>query len=364
LQYLLPHDILIQADYVGSKGTRLLNGYFGFWFNQAPSKFMALGDLLADDLAEDLADPVKAPILASFGITGLPYPSFESNNYDTSVAAAVQPFPQYSGLVNNYPAFGNSTYHALQLMGRKNTTHGLSFIAAYTFSKTLTDTDSALYASGGQIVQDFYNRRAEKAIASFDHPHVVKLTWIYELPFGRGRKWLNAGGGLDRLVSGWQLTAIQNYSSGDPLVIFDSSLTPGIQMNGIRADIVPGVPLTVHSSGLDVQTGTPYLNPEAFTDPPLSDENAFPLRPGNAPGFLPRIRGPRHNSEDFGIIKNVHLTERVGFQFRADMFNVFNRTGRGNPDTDLGDKPDGLFGLIFDPGQGPRVIQLALRLNF
>jgi hypothetical protein len=363
LQYLLPHDILIQADYVGSKGTRLLNGYFGFWFNQAHSNYMALGDILADDLADDLADPATAPILASFGITGLPYPSFESNNYDTSVAAALQPFPQYSGLVNNYPAFGNSTYHSLQLMGRKTTAHGLSFIAAYTFSKILTDTDSALYASGGQVVQDFYNRRAEKAIASFDFPHVVKLTWIYELPFGRGRKWLNNGGGLDRLVSGWQLTAIQNYFSGDPLVIFDSSLTPGIQMNGIRADIVPGVPLTVHSSGLDVQNGTPYLNPDAFVDPPLSPINAFPLRPGNSPGFLPHTRGPGHSSEDFGIIKNTHITERVGLQFRADMFNVFNRTGRGNPDTDLADGP-GTFGVIFDPGHDPRVIQLALRLNF
>src|SRR2546429_3297127 len=103
---------------------------------------------------------------------------------------------------------------------------GLSFIAAYTWSKTLTDTDSALSASGSQVVQDFYNRKAEKAIASFDFPQFLKLTWIYELPFGHGRKWLNTAGPVDRLVSGWQLTAIQNYSSGDPLVIF-SSFSPG-----------------------------------------------------------------------------------------------------------------------------------------
>ena len=113
------------------------------------------------DLATDLADPVNGPILASFGITGLPYPNFENNNYDTSVAAAIQPFPQFQGLVNNYPTMGNSTYHSLQLMGRKTTSHGLSFIAAYTFSKTLTDTDSALSLSGSQVAQDFYNRKAE-----------------------------------------------------------------------------------------------------------------------------------------------------------------------------------------------------------
>jgi len=369
-QYELPHEVLLQADYVGSKGTRLLNGYFGFWFNQAPSKYMALGDILADDLATDLADPVNGPILASFGITGLPYPDFENNNWSASVAAALQPLPQYSGLINNYPAFGNSTYHSLQLMARKIAAHGLGFIAAYTWSKTLTDTDSALYASGSQVVQDFYNRKAEKAIASFDFPQVLKLTWIYELPFGRGRKWLNTGGSLDRLVSGWQFTAIQNYRSGDPLVI-TSSLDPGnfaLPMNGLRADIVPGVPQTVSSPGLDVINGTPYLNPNAFVDPP-SSPGGQPLRIGNSPGFLTHTRGPGHSSEDFGIVKNTHLTERTSLQFRADMFNVFNRTGRGDPDTCLCDglpgPPDfGTFGLIMGPGHDPRVIQLALRLNF
>lgn len=363
-QYQLPYEILLQADYVGSKGTRLLNGYFGPWYNQAPSKYMGLGDLLADDLATDLADPVNGPILASYGITKLPYPDFETNNYSTTVAAALQPFPQYQGLVNNYPTIGNSTYHSLQLLGRKRAAHGLNFIAAYTFSKTLTDTDSALSQSGNQSVQDFYDRKAEKAIASFDHPQVLKLTWIYDLPFGPGRKWLNARGPLERLVSGWEVTAIQQYMSGDPLTIIDSSISAGIAMNGIRADIVPGVPLTVPSSGLDIANGTPYLNPAAFVDPPLSPNNSFALRIGNSPGFLPRTRGPGHSSEDFGIVKNTHITERTSLQFRADMFNVFNRVGRGNPDTDLADGSS--FGLIFGPDGNisPRVIQFALRLTF
>ena len=367
LQYLLPHDVLLQADYVGSKGTRLLNGYFGSSFNQAPTKFLGLGDYLTEDLECALTDcntadfPNSATTLAQFGITGLPYPDFENNNYDTTVAAAIQPFPQYQGLVNNYPTMGSSTYHSLQLMARKTTAHGLSFIGAYTFSKILTDTDSALSASGGQVVQDFYNRRAERAIASFDHPHVLKLTWIYELPFGRGRRWLASGGPLDRLVSGWQVTAIQNYFSGDPLVI-TSSFAPGFfSFAGLRADVIPGVPQTVSSQGLDTVNGTQYLNPDAFATPPLSPGNGFALRFGNAPGFLPKTRGPVHTNEDFGIIKNTRLTERVAVQFRADMFNVFNRVGRGDPDTCV---DCGSFGLIFDPGNDPRVIQLALRLNF
>ena len=113
--------------------------------------------------------------------------------------------------------------------------------------------------------------------------------------------------------------------------------------------------------------GTAYLNPLAFADPPASPDNGFALRIGNSPGFLPHTRGPGHSSEDFGIVKNTRLTERIGLQFRADMFNVFNRTGKGDPDTCLCDglpSDNGTFGLIFDPGHDPRVIQLALRLNF
>ena len=366
-QYLLPYEILLQADYVGSKGTRLLNGYFGSSFNQAPAKFLGLGDYLTEDLACALTNcdtahfPNSAAMLAQFGITGLPYPDFENNNYDTSVAAAIQPFPQFQGLVNNYPTIGNSTYHSLQLMARKTMRHGLSFIAAYTWSKTLTDTDSALSASGSQVVQDFYNRKAEKAIASFDFPQFLKLTWIYELPFGHGRRWLNTAGPFDRLVSGWQLTAIQNYSSGDPLVI-TSQLSPGFfSFAGLRADVIPGVPQTLPTHGLDIVNGTQYLNPAAFGAPPQSPDNSFALRFGNSPGFLPHTRGPGHTSEDFGIVKNTRVTERVAVQFRADMFNVFNRTGLADPDTCV---DCGTFGIITDPGHDPRVIQLALRLTF
>ena len=184
-QYELPSNVLIEANYVGSKGTRLLDSNYATDFNQANSKYMGLGDHLDDDLATDLADPVLGPLLGSYGITGLPYPDFENNNYSTNVSAAVARYPQYSGLTNNYPTMGSSSYHALQVMGRKNSTHGLTFIAAYTLSKTLTNTDTALYYPS-YAVQDFYNRKLDKSIASYDYPQSLKLTWIYSLPLGKG----------------------------------------------------------------------------------------------------------------------------------------------------------------------------------
>jgi hypothetical protein len=355
-QYEFPSNVVLEANYVGSKGTRLLDSNFATDFNQVNSKFMALGD----NLDMDFQDALDAGILAPYGITQLPYPSFENgDNCGTSLAQGLAPYPQYCGLTNNYPTMGSSTYHALQVTARKNSTKGLTFIAAYTFSKTLTDTDTALYYPS-YAVQDFYNRKLEKSIASFDHPQSLKLTWIYSLPFGRGRRFLNSTGPADRLFSGWQITAIQQYLSGDPLYI-SPSIGPIINP-GLRADVVSGVAQKMISPGLDVESGTPYLNPAAFADPPSSPDSGYPLRIGTSPRYLPNIRGPAHLNEDFGIIKNTKINERVSFQFRADMFNALNRTGLGNPDTSLGDGSD--FGKVFGPMNGPRILQMALRVNF
>jgi hypothetical protein len=370
-QYQLPHEVLLEANYVGSKGTRLLESNYSNWFNQPDSKFMALGD----NLDMGFQDALDAGILEPYGITQLPYPSFADNSCTGTVANGLAPYPQYCGLTNNYPTMGNSTYHALQFTARKNSVHGLTFIAAYTLSKTISDTDTALYYPS-YYVQDFYNRRLEKSIASFDHPQSLKLTWIYSLPFGRGRKYLSSAGMLDRLVSGWQITAIQQYLSGDPLVVPSSlgtAFTPGV-----RSDVVSGVAQRVAPQGLNVNlaydddtgavtNGTAWLNPAAFADPPSSPDGGYPLRLGTSPRFLPNVRGPGHLSEDFGIIKNTRITERFTFQIRADMFNVLNRTGLGNPDTSLGSglpADGGTFGLITAPMNGPRIIQVALRLNF
>jgi len=148
-----------------------------------------------------------------------------------------------------------------------------------------------------------------------------------------------------------------------------------VSAGGIRANIVPGVPQTVHSGALDVINGTPYLNPAAFTSPPGSPVNGFALSYGNSPDFLSTVRGPwqMNGGENFGIVKRTRITERYNLEFRADMFDVFNRQRLGDPDTSLGDglpnfvngvNTGGTFSLITGPQDGPRVIQFAMRLTF
>jgi Carboxypeptidase regulatory-like domain/TonB dependent receptor len=376
-QYLLPHDVMIEANYVGSKGTRLLDSNFAQDFNPINSKFLALGD----NLDTDFATALSAGILQPYGITQLPYPDFENNNWDTSVAGGLTPYPQFFSLTNNYPTMGSSSYQALQVTARKNSAHGLMFIAAYTFSKTIDDTDTALYYPS-YAVQDFYNRKLEKSIASFDHPQSLKLTWIYSLPIGSGQRWLSSTGAWDRLFSGWQIAGIQQYLSGDPLYVSSSLnnfLANGVAVvPGIHADVLSGAPQELKPQKLNavlvtdpntgaITNGSAWLNPAAFGDPPASPNGNYPLRIGTGPRFLPQTRGPFQLNEDFGIIKNTRINERFIAQIRCDMFNVFNRAGLGDPDTALGDglpSQGGTFGLITAPFNGPRVIQLALRVNF
>jgi Carboxypeptidase regulatory-like domain/TonB dependent receptor len=342
VQRELLRQTTVEVNYVGTKGTRLPGGsyHLAALFNMTPSQYLALGDALYDDIN---AHPELRP-----------YPSFEG-----TVNQALRPFPQYQGISLTGFNVGSSIYHAMQVQVRKRPVRGgLGFIMAYTFSKTLTDNDDAL---GGYYYnnQDFYNRKTERSVASFSHPHDLKLTWIWDLPVGKGRRFLNQGGILDKILGGWTLTAIQRYRSGNPLPSYDYNFDPGVIFTEvIRPDRVSGVTAYQKSSGYDLATGTTWINPQAFADPPHTT-GGIPLRPGNAPRFID-VYGPWQPSETAAIHKNFLITERLGFEFRAEMNNVFNRTQRRDPVMDFS-SPD--FGRIIGVS-GTRIIQFSGRIRF
>ncbi len=339
LQWLLPSEAVLETSYIGNKGTRLMaQGYANM--QQLPVKYLSLGDKLLDDVADH-------PEIR------LPYAGFEG-----SVAQALRPLPQYNGASDLYPNWGNSNYHAFQAVLRKRLSRGISYLVSYTFSKALTDTDSAVDAAS---VQDVYNRRLERSVASFDQTHGLRLTWVYELPFGKGKTYLNTGGFTNAVLGGWTVTGIQEYRSGDALAITTEIDTSASLFNGVvRGDIIPGVDPIADKGGVDFVNGTQYLNPKAFASPPTTS-GGVPLRLGTAPRYLGNVRGPVRVSEDFGIFKRFAFGEERNVEFRSDFLNAFNRAGRANPNTDL---DSGLFGLITGSAYGPRTIQLSLRLNF
>jgi len=347
-QFLLPKNTTLMASYVGNKGTHL--GASGLNdLNQLNPKYLSLGDELLDDVSAHPNIP-------------LPYPSFTG-----TVAQALLPYPQYApgGVYYYYPYFGTSDYNAAQVVVNHRTGKGLSFLVSYAFQKTISLTDSNLYGyTNGS--QDVYNRRLERSVAGFDHPQQLKVTWIYELPVGRGRQFLNRGGVANQILGGWTVTGIQTYQSGDPLSI-DAGIGTGTYLynvlGDVRANVISGVPLKVASGGaFDYAggTGQAYLNPAAFASPPTTP-NGVALTLGNSPREFGNLRGPWQPMENFGIFKRFPFREGVFLEFRCDLINAFNRAGRADPDTNLSDPT---FGRILDVADGPREIQLALRFTF
>lgn len=346
-QFLLPKDTTLMTSYVGDKGTRLgasgLNN-----LNQLNPKYLSLGDELLDDVSNHPNIP-------------LPYPSFSG-----TVAQALLPYPQYAGggVYYFFPYFGTSHYDAAQVVVNHHTGKGLSFLVSYAFQKTISLTDSNLYGyTNGS--QDIYNRKLERSVAGFDHPQQLKLTWIYELPFGRGRQFLNRGGIVNQVLGGWTATGIQTYQSGDPLSITSGIDTTSYLFNvlgDVRGNVISGVPLKVASGAFDYAggSGQAYLNPAAFAPPPTTP-NGVVLSLGNSPREFGNLRGPWQPMEAFGFFKRFPFREGVFLEFRCDLINAFNRAGRADPDTNLSDPT---FGRILDVADGPREVQLALRFTF
>ena len=345
IQFLLPKNTTLMTSYVGNKGTRLgasgLNN-----LNQLNPKYLSLGDELLDDVSLHPNIP-------------LPYPSFSG-----SVAQALLPYPQYApgGVYYFFPYFGTSHYNAAQVVVNHRTGKGLSFLVSYAFQKTISLTDSNLYGyTNGS--QDVYNRKLERSVAGFDHPQQLKVTWIYELPFGRGRQFLNRGGVVNQILGGWTATGIQTYQSGDPLSINSGIDTSGYLFDGnVRGNVISGVPLKVPSGSFDYAggTGQAYLNPAAFAEPPTTP-NGVVLTLGNSPRYFGNLRGPWQPMENFGFFKRFPFREGMFLEFRCDLINAFNRAGRADPDTTLSDST---FGRILDVADGPREVQLALRFTF
>jgi hypothetical protein len=341
IQYQLPASFVLEVGYLGNKGTRLeANGLDDL--NQLPVSALQYGDRLIQQLS---ANP---------GLVPIPYTGFNG-----TVAQALRPFPQYTGIGQTFANFGTSHYDSLQVQLTRHLTKGVAVLGAYTWSKALfTGSDSAIDAAGSQNV---YDRSIEKTITSFNFPHFLKATWIWDVPFGKGRKWLTSGP-LGHIVGGWTVTGIHNYRTGNPLSIGGAGPRTALFNGTIRPDWIPGVPVVINS-GASVQTngsGERYLNPDAFRLVPVTGSNV-PLRLGTAPPRLPNIRGPIRVSEDIGVKKSFAFTETMNFEIRADFLNVFNRAGRGDPNTDI---TSALFGRITGAAYGPRNIQVQARFNF
>ncbi|MGH2601676.1 MAG: TonB-dependent receptor domain-containing protein, partial [Dehalococcoidia bacterium] len=337
----LPFQMALRVGYVGTLAHRLPMS--GMDLNALPLEQLGLGNLL-------LAD-IHSPDAREAGIP-LPWEGFTG-----SVAQALRPFPHYLSIPVLGAQIGRTSYHALQLNLQKRFGAGLTFLAAYTWSKNLGNTNFRGFTSAGDNIgvqhPDFLED--EQTILSKDRTHLLNLSWTYALPFGRGARWLGeAEGWVQQLVGGWRVSGIQNYHSGAPITVGTRASNPG--GIGAWATRMAGVPVVATRCG-DYDPGGPgqdrYLNLEAFATP-------APFTLGDT-STLPDVRQCGWLDETLLVEKTVALGRGVRFMVGTMATNVFNRHQWTSLNADI-NNPD-QFGR-FTGASSPRTIQFYSRLEF
>jgi hypothetical protein len=312
------------------------------------------------------------PVVVASGFK-LPYPNYPLTR---QLQQALRPYPQYdqidstAGGLNN----GHMTFHDFEASLEHRFDRGLFMMVSYTFAKVLSNSGDE--GGTGQPAQNQYNLRAEKAVAAQDTPHNLRISYVYELPIGKGQRLLgNMHPVAEAIFGNWKVSAIHTYVSGTALGPFScsqnvfgaSGTTPSVGSNntaqalGTRCSFAPGAGTTIPlvnpawKSDDSVAFSVPYLNAAAFRVPGTFEYGNTPLR-------LDYLRGPWTINEDLSILKNFNLGEKRRFEFRASGSNAFNRHLLPAPNLTISGNT---FGYITNPqGNSPRNIQLGLKFYF
>jgi hypothetical protein len=351
IQRELPWNVVVDAGYIGRKGTGLREGRLAM-ANQVPAWAL-------EKYGSDLNNPVRnAADAATYGIA-YPYPGFNG-----TVASALREFPQVRGnaTIGVYGSpLGFSSYHSFQVVANRQTRRGLTIYANYTWSKNMTNIESSDPGGNGGRPLDTFNLKLEKSISDYDIPHMFKGYFDYALPIGSGKALLaNAPRLVNTIVGGWSVSAILNYYSGTPMG-FGGSFPLVTGWNGAtnRANIAPGQlkadgfdPANFELSTLASPANT-YLDKSKFSDP-------APLTLGTAAFRYTQVRSFGTINEDVGLQKKHQLAEGVKFTLRAELLNVLNRHKISAINTSV---TSPLFGQATNV-TGNRSIQVGMRLDF
>jgi carboxypeptidase family protein/TonB-dependent receptor-like protein len=319
--------------------------------------------------------------------------TFPGSNNVTQIlpkgATQVIQFPDFGQGASYATSNGSSFYHGLQTTVEKRFGNGLNFLVTYTWSKVLSDARDLLNGFSGNGYRapsvPGLGIQADYALANFDVRNVFHFTGGYELPFGKGKRYLGDSRGVSNvLVGGWSLVWSTVLQGGQPMKLdCPDSTTSGTNCTDL---LVPGQNPT---PGLRrAANGNPiWLNAAAFTQPcelgaggPIAGSPAgcVPLTGGGVLGG-PRpamVTGPGYKRLDLSFLKDFYLNERFRLQFRTEMFNILNHPNfnqphfGGNGVVSIGGSGDftssnfGQIGSTRDAPNDPREIQFALKLYF
>ena len=339
---------LFEVGYIANRGSGLNST---IQLNQLPTSELTKGSLLTQTVTSPaaVAANVRVPFVG-FG--------------NRSVAQSLRPFPQYTDVLSRNSGDGKTWYDSLQTKVERRFGN-LQLLATYTWSKSLGNNHwRQIFSQHFNIgAQDAYNLNDMKSFLPFDQPHVFNLLWSYDLPFGNGKRFMGSSNQIiNGVVGGWTLSGAQRYYSGNLIQL----VTPG---NPLAPTLFSTTTKANRGSG-PIRTGVAYdtldpnnpnirfFNTTAFTA-------AAPFTLGTAALYHNDFRQPMIAFENVSIIKRTTLfkNERnpVVLNYRADAFNLFNRTRFGGVNGTVGNAN---FGRPTGPQVGARAITMGLRLEF
>jgi hypothetical protein len=358
VEHQLPASTVLEASYIGRKGTHLYAMGYGNQFDALPPNVADSFRRNPSYYLQQVPNPFSGLIEGSPDLSGPTIPRWK----------LMVPYPQYSagygtGISSSFVPWANSIYHALQLQLLKRFSQGLQFQFTYVFQKSLDDSSlgSAGYSflTGGTATaaanaRDPNNLRLDRSLSAYSIPQIAQASFVYQLPFGRNRRFgrdMNVW--LDALAGGWQVNAIYRVDNGLPVqLLLCGGCSVGLPTYGNQyPDLM--APLRV--------AGTGNLN-QYFANPQVAVRPA-PYSDGNTPRLLPNARIPGTDNLTASLFKQVplHFREGASLQIRLEAFNVLNRVQFAAPDTNVGDST---FGQITAQANQPRQLQLGMKLYF
>jgi hypothetical protein len=334
--------IAIEAAYSGAHGVHLPRG--SWQADALPTQDLSLGSALNNQVPNPFFGLVQVGTLSTQTI---------------KAGQLLLPFPQYTGVTESGGYLGNATYHSLQMKVEKRFSEGGTVLAAYTFSKLIGDVESLTSwldtGVGTTSLQDPNNLRAEKSLSGFDSRQRLTISYALDLPVGKGKKYLNGGNAVvQKFTSGWTMSGTSTFQDGFPLALSASPNVTGFNL-GLRPNVIAGC--NKETSGSAQSRLLDWFNTSCFTVPA-----AYSL--GNEARTDPQLRGPGIANYNFSLFKKTPITERFSLQFRAEVFNLFNRVQFAQPNTTITTAANPTTGYITTQLNQPRLIQLALRLAF
>jgi Carboxypeptidase regulatory-like domain/TonB dependent receptor len=364
VQRNLPGGFFASVAYVGSKGTHLesysqqINQIGDGFLSQAATQCaaqQAVTGTRCDAAGVTLLQSVANPFFDS--ATGTAY---ALGTATTTIGQLSRPYPQYTGLSLAGQGSYDSTYHSLQLTVERRFAGAGSLLVAYTNAKLISNTDTLTnwleVAAGG--IQDNNNNKGERSLSSQDVSQRLVISYVLDLPFGRGKRYLSGASGLtEKLVGGWGIDGVTIFQSGFPLV-FSNSRPNYVTLFGAgsRPNFVAGCNKSAPTGGR-AKLGE-WFNTACFSAPA---DFTF----GNEPRTDPTMRGDGVKNFDFSLFKRTRFgpEEKLGLEFRAEFFNLFNRTQFAPPNTSFGSATFGQVSSTY-PGTNPRLVQFGLKFAF